>query len=72
LKSIKVNEGNYEDEMNISCFPKKASRATLAIDVAIPRVRIVPWQHCIKLLSTILYFLALTSQWTPFGFEMDS
>jgi len=78
LRSIKVDERKCKDEIRVSslfsasCFTMKASRATFATDVAVHGVRIVPWEHCIKLLPTILYLPTLTSQWTPLGFEIDS
>jgi hypothetical protein len=38
LKSIKVDGGNYEDEIDTSCFTTKASRTTFATYVVIPEI----------------------------------
>jgi hypothetical protein len=57
---------------NFFCFTTKALGATFATNAIVHGVRIVLWEHCIKLSLTILYLPTLTSQWTPLGFEIDS
>jgi hypothetical protein len=69
LKLIKVDEGKCEDDIGIFsllgafCFGIKVMGVTFVIDVMVPRVRIMHQEHCIELSPTILYPLALMSQW---------
>jgi len=67
LRLIQVHEGRCKDAIvvssfyGVSYFTTKALGATFATNVDVPRVRIMPSEHCFKLSPTILYLLALIS-----------